>query len=469
MKFFPFLSQSQRSHETIMRTELLGQEQNIVRIKLEIEADEFRKALNKALNELSQQVSIPGFRKGHAPRNVLEMRFGRDAVNNEALDKIMHEELSQIIEDYELDVIETPSVTVTEKIEDNKPVICEMVFEVRPEVELPELEGLEIEKVTGEVTDEAVSRLEKQIRIQLAEVKPADRPVQDEDLVDVELTIRTINPDGSETEDQPKPASSNEKISLADTTIRSQVRDALIGKNKGEEACAVFDVEPGHSERTLAGKHVRYKMIITGISEYILPELSEEFYKNVFGPDTDIKDYEGFRARLREDLKKQLAEETKTDLQNRAVELVVNLSKVELPENLIARQEQAMRREDAAWAEKNEVSLNEAYGLDTEEGRKGYETLLHDRAVAAVKNVLVMDAAARKYEIKVEQSDLEAEFERRAEQLNVSKAFVAKYFYENRNQLERLIDEIRYDKITDAMIARMKVKEVSELSQPQGA
>ena len=450
-----------------MRTELLGQEKNIVRIKLEIEASEFTKALNKTLTELSQKVSIPGFRKGHIKRSVLEMRFGRDAIYNEALDKIMPDQIKQMIDDYELDPLDSPEFKLDAKIEEGKDVTGELVFEVRPEVELPEVDSMEIEKVISTVNDEAVDKLAKRVQIQLADIKPIDRPIQDGDLADIELTIRTINEDGSETADQPKPEATHEKINLADETIRPQVREALIGKSKGEEVSAVFDVELGHSDRALAGKRVRYNMKIEGVSEYVLPEMNEEFYKNVFGQDTDIKDNEAFRARLRRDLEAEVAETSRTDLQSRAVEMVMNASKVEIPDNLIERQAHSMRHDDEHWAKDNNVSLEEAYGLDTEEGRKGYDKLLHDRAESAVKNVLVMDAAAKKYDVHLEQEDLDAEFERRAKQLNVSKGFVAKFFYENRQQLDRLVDELRWGKIADALISHMTVKEVSELTQPQ--
>lgn len=450
-----------------MRTELLGQEKNIVRIKLEIEASEFTKALNKALSELSQQVNIPGFRKGHVKRSVLEMRFGRDAIYNEALDKIMPDQIKQIVDDYELDLLDTPEFKLDSKIEEGKPVTGELVFEVRPEVTLPEIDGMEIEKVVSEVNDEAVDKLAKRIRIQLADIKPVDRPIQDGDVVDIELAIRTLNDDGTETQDQPKPDTTHEKINLADETIRVQVREALIGKSKGEEAEAVFDVEEGHSDRTLAGKHVRYKMKVEDVSEYVLPEVNEEFYKNVFGGDTEIKDEAAFRSRLHDDLVKQVAEDSASALQSRAVDLIVSKSTVEIPDNLIERQAHALRHDDEDWAKKNDVNLTEAYALDTEEGKAGYEKLLRDRAASSVKNVLVMDAAAKKFDVHVEQEDLDAEFERRAKQLNVSKGFLAKYFYENRAQLDRLVDEIRWGKIADAIISHMNVKEVKELSQPQ--
>ena len=450
-----------------MRTELLGQEKNIVRIKIEIEASEFTKALNKTLSELSQQVNIPGFRKGHVKRSVLELRYGREAIYNEALDKIIPDQIKQAVEDYDLDLLEQPELKLDAAIEEGKPVTGELVFEVRPEVTLPEIDGMEIEKPINDVNDEAIDKLAKRIQVQLADIKETDRPIQDGDLVDIELAIVALNDDGTESAEQPKPGISHEKINLADETIRVQVRTALIGKSKGDEVTATFDVEAGHADRALAGKHVSYRMKVETVSEYILPEINEDFYKKVFGEDTDIKDNEAFRARLKKDLEAEVAETSRTDLQSRAVEMVVNASTVEVPDSLIERQAHALRHDDEDWARSNNISLNEAYALDTEEGRTGYEKLLRDRAEAAVRNVLVMDAAAKKFDVHLEQEDLEAEFQRRADQLNVSKAFVAKFFYENRPQLDRLVDELRWGKIADAIIAHMTVKEVAELSQPQ--
>ena len=450
-----------------MRTDLLGQEKNIIKIKAEIEASEFTKALNRTINELAQQGNFPGFRKGHAPRRIIEMRFGREALYNEAIEKIMSAELQQVITDYELEPIETPTLNVTEKIEEGKPVICELTFEVRPEVTLPEIDGMEIEKVVTEVTDADVDRLSKRIQIQLSEIKEAERPIKDGDLVDVDLTIRVLNPDGSEAEEQPKPVTTREKINLADETIRAEVRTALTGKSKGEEVSAEFDVEEGHADRALAGKHVSYRMKIDTVSEYILPEINEKFFHDVFGENTDIKDEAAYRERLRQDITAEVAQENQSDLYNRAVDLVASKATLELPDKFIERQIASMRREDSDWAKSNGIDMDTAFGVGTEEGCKGYEALLRNRAEVAVRNVLVMDKLAEKYDIHIEQEDLEKEFDRRAEELHVSKGFVAKYFYENKNQLDRLTDQLRWDKTVEAMLSHMAVKEVKELSKPE--
>ena len=448
-----------------MKTELLGQEKNIVKIKLDIEAAEFTKALNKTLNELSQQVNVPGFRKGKTPRNILEMRFGKEAIYNEALEKIIPEQIRQIVEDYDLDILDTPTLDVKEQIKEGQPVACELTFEVRPEIELPDIDNLEIEKVVTEVNDDGVDQLEKRIKISLSEVKTADRAIQDGDLVDVDLTVKVLNPDGSEAEDQPRKESTKEKINLSDTTIRKEVRDALIGKNKGEEVFTEFSVEEKHQDRELAGKKVSYKMKVEEISEYVLPEVNEEFYKNVFGGNTEIKDYDTFRARLKDDIIKEVTAENQNDLEERAVDMVAKNSKLEVPENLVNRQMRTLRKNDEDWAKDNGITLTQAYALDTEEGRKGYENLLHERAEIAVRNVLVMDELAKKFDIHLERADLDEEFERRAAQFNVTKGAVAKIFYENEDRLDSLRGQLRWNKIVKVLLEHMKIKEVKELSE----
>ena len=448
-----------------MRTELLGQEKNIVKIKLEIEPEEFSKAINSAINDLSRQVNIPGFRKGKIPRNILEMRFGVNAIYEEALEKIMPKNINQIIDDYDLDPLDAPKMNVEGGIKEGVTLNCTLTFEVKPEVELPDIDNLEIEKVIAKVTDESVAELEKRVRVQFAKVNPAEHEVREDNLVDVELTVRVLNPDGSEAQEQPRSGSTHEKINLADQTVRPAVRDALNGKSKGDTVEAVFDVEEAHADKQLAGKKVKYIMKVEGVSEYELPEINEEFFKKVFGDETEIKNLDDYRERLRKDILEEVTQTTNADVHNRALEKVVNLSKMELPENIVIRQRAIMRAEDEEWAKNNGVAYDVAFGLDSEDGRKGYESLLHSRAETAVKNAFVVDAVAKKYNIRLESSDIEKEFEEQSKKYGVSKAVIANYFTKNKKDFERFTDELRFNKIVDVMLSHMKIKEVETLSE----
>ncbi len=450
-----------------MRTELVGQEKNIVTLKLEFDPDEFAKALKKTLGELAKQVNIPGFRKGHAPRNVLEMRFGREALYNETLEKLVPENLRQIIDDYDLEPLETPELRVSEEIKEDQVVKCELIFEVRPEIELPEIENLEIEKVITSVSDSDVDKLINRILIQNSQVQPVERAIQDGDLVDVELTIRVLNDDGSDAEDekQIRKAPTKEKISLSDDTVRAQVRAALIGHGKNDTVEAVFDVEEGHPDTELAGKKLKYIMKIENVSEYVKPELNADFYKKLFNDDTITTD-EAFRTRLHNDIFDELSEQHENDIRNRAIAMVSEQAKLEIPEKLILRQIQAMRRDDQEWAKQSNVDLNTAYGLNTKEGREGYAKLLRTRAESSVRDVLVMDEVAKKYDVQVESEDLTEEFKKRAKRFRMTEPEIANFYYKNKEQLNRLMDELRYEKVADTLVKNMKIKEVSELSVP---
>ena len=207
-------------------------------------------------------------------------------------------------------------------------------------------------------------------------------------------------------------------------------------------------------------------MKIEGVSEFVKPELNQEFYKKLFGNDTDILTDEAFRTRLHNDIFDELSEQHENDIRNRAIALVSENSKLEIPEKLINRQIQAMRKDDENWAKSNNVSLNDTYALNTKEGREGYSKLLRTRAEASVRDVLVMDEAAKKYDIQVENEDLEEELKKRAKRYRLDFQAVANYFYKNKEQLDRLMDEIRYQKVADALVSDMKIKEVTELSKP---
>ena len=206
-------------------------------------------------------------------------------------------------------------------------------------------------------------------------------------------------------------------------------------------------------------------MKIEGVSEYEMPEVNEEFFKKVFGDDTTIKTADDYRERLRQDILDEVTRTSDADVHSRALEMVANLSKIELPENIVIRQRARMRAEDEAWAKDNGVAYDVAFGLDSEEGRKGYESLLHSRAEKAVKDAFVIEAVGKKYGVRLESSDIEKAFEDQSKKYGVSKGMIANYFTKNKQDFERFTDDLRLEKIVDVMLSHMKIKEVETLSE----
>ncbi|MBR1601951.1 MAG: trigger factor [Synergistaceae bacterium] len=443
-----------------MKTELLGQEKNVVKIKLELTPEEFADGLNKAIKQLSQEVKIPGFRKGHAPRKVLEMRFGRDALYNEALDKILPDNIKQITEDYELETIDTPEVKV-EAIHEGETVTCEISFEVMPEVELPEIESFEVERLKSNVPDEALEDLIWNIRRRFAEKNPVERAVQADDIVNVEFTIQV---QGEDTEIGPN----DNQIDLADKSVRKEVAEALTDHAAGETVETDFDIEPNHVEKRIAGKRVHYIMGIKQVFECVMPEINEELFKKYFGADTDINTEEAFRAKLSEGLKSQMEHECAEDAENRAMDRVIKESKLELPDKLVMREMQAIRAADEREAKgRYNLELKDYLGDGTPDWERGYNVVLRSRAQGVVRYSLVVNAIAKKYDINVEQEDIDAELENRAALYGLDKKMLISYYYQNQNELNGLISSVLSNKVLKSVMNIVKVKEVDELTPVQ--
>lgn len=172
------------------------QENNVVSIKVEFEASEFAKGVEKAIKDLSSKVAIAGFRKGHVPRKILEMRFGKQAIYAETIEEMLPEAIEQIVKDYDLDLIDEPDVTI-EKMEEGSPVDIRLAFEVTPEIVLPELPSIKVHRPVASVADDIVSGTVEDIRLQNATHSLVEGlPVAENHVVDIEYHTAVLTNEG---------------------------------------------------------------------------------------------------------------------------------------------------------------------------------------------------------------------------------------------------------------------------------
>jgi len=444
-----------------MKTELLGQEKNVVRVKVEFEAAEFSKGLAEALGEISRNTNIPGFRKGRAPRRVIEMRIGRQTLYNEALEKILPGALQQVVEDYDLETISDPSIHIDD-IHEGEPVTCELTLEVMPETELPALEEIEVERLNSKVTDDMVNALVLDIRKRHSRLEPVERPAGKEDVVAVNFVTRVLDDAPSE-EGEPQ----KDEIDLSDEDIRDEVRSALMGRAAGETAEMEFDVEPDYRYGSVAGKRVHYTMTLETVNARILPDLDAAFFKSLFGEDTEIATEEAFRRKIGDDLLTRMKRENEADAASRAVDEVSRRSRVEVPESLVERQAELLKKRDDEDARRHfNMGMKELLNLKGEEETR-YEGIIRSRAVEIVRNMLVLDAIGKKYDVEVSKDDFEAEVDRRAAIYGIDRNRLLGLFHKDRKFMAGVVDDLRYSKITDLLMTLVKVRDVDELSDPQ--
>ncbi|MDR1731018.1 MAG: trigger factor [Synergistaceae bacterium] len=441
-----------------MKTELLGQEKNVVRIKVDFEAEEFSSNLNETIQEIAQKTNIPGFRKGHTPRRVIEMRFGRENLYGEAFQKLISNAVEQVVGDYDLDTIAAPSLSMEDTIQEGKPLSCELTFEVTPEVALPELGEIEVEKLIPKVTDEMVDVMVQNLRREHSVLSPATRPAQEKDVLSVKYVTEVSGPEG-------EPVKSDEQkgdVDLAESTIRPDVRNALLGKSAGETAEVEFNVEEAHEDKTVAGKKVHYFFTVEEVKERVLPEMAPEFYKKALG--TDIESEEAFREELKKRLLARIDADNTSQATMTAVDRIVEKSSLEVPETLVKRQIEFQKERDAADAKKR-------YGQELSEVLKNnsvnpedYERNLRATAENIVRRSLVLDEIGKKFDVEVQKTELDGEIDRRAELYGVEPTKLRAIFYKNRETVGRVVEDIRYGKITKIIMENVKVRDVEQLS-----
>ncbi len=448
-----------------MKTELSGQEKNIVKIKVEFEAEEFMQKFNSTFNELSKQVNIPGFRKGHAPRKVIEMRLGRETIYNETLEKMLPDAVEQVIDDYGLDVVNDPAISV-ESIKEGEPVTCLLTFEVMPQVELPVLEEIEVEKIVPSVTDKHIDDLAQKFRDENTRLEPVERPAGNEDVVSVKFSTYIMGEEGLPSE----PQSSN--IGLFDESVRLEVREALIGKSVGETTETEFDVEADYQDSRVAGKRVRYSMTVEAVNMRIMPEMDAEFFKKVMtfiDDKSETYTEEAFRESLRNIIVRRMEAESHSHALYNAVAKVTELAVVDVPDAFIDRQSAHMKKREADEAKRRYAKEFSEILAESSITEEQYDQDIRRQAEAMVRRTLVLDAVGKKYEVIVEKEEFEAEVRNRASHLGMDAGELAKILQKNESAMSQILDDVRYSKIRELVLRTVKVKEVENLSEPESS
>ncbi|MDR1648911.1 MAG: trigger factor [Synergistaceae bacterium] len=438
-----------------MKTELLGQEKNIVKIKLEFEAEEFASSLDRTVQEFAQKANVPGFRKGHISRKILEMRLGKESLYAEAFEKMLPKAIEQIEGDYDLETIDTPSLNVDfGSIQEGQPLACELTFEVAPAISLPEIEEIEVERQRcPEVEDEILDGMIAKYRGDCSTLVPVDRAAADGDVVFVSHVAQVF---GDEGEQLAVEEAQDSDIDLQET-LRSEIREALLGKKKGDEAEAEFEVEADHENAAIAGKRFRYTFIVKEVQERILPEMGPEFYRKVMGAELETED------EFREELKRRFIEFMTNDIQTRlvdaAVKEVVSKSELEVPDTLVKREMEHQRKHDISEAEERFKLSMEEYLHRSSISPATYEQNLRESAEKRVRNTLVLEEVGSKFGVTVEMDELAAEIARLAVVYNIELARMKAILHKDENRVAQMVKELRYNKIARLIAEKVKVKD----------
>ena len=354
---------------------------NKVKLSFDIDAAKFDEAMGKAYIKVRGQVAIPGFRKGHAPRKMIENMYGEGVFYDEAFELIFDEVYGPAIDENKLEVVDRPQVDIQQiGTGKNLQFTCE-VF-VKPDVTLGEYKGVEVKKEHTLVTEDDVNaEIEKERNKQAAEVSVDDRAVAEGD---------TVNLDYSGSVDGVKFAggtAEGQTLKIGSHTFIPGFEEQMVGMNIGEEKDLNVTFPTEYHAPDLAGKEAVFHVKVNSITETQLPALDDDFAKDISEFDT----LDAYKADVRAKLEAQAAERDNNAFTNAVIEKVMANATVEIPDAMVERQIDSMVRNFEARLAQQGLKLAD-FMKYTGQDEKSFRNQYRDQAEKSVRANLVLEA-----------------------------------------------------------------------------
>lgn len=294
-------------------------------LTIEVDPERLERSIDQAYRRVVPRVRIPGFRPGKAPRRVVERHLGREALLQEALDRLVPEVVEEAIKAQALEMVASPDLEITSL----EPVVIKATVPVRPTVDLGDYRALRVEPEPVEVDEAEVERTLESLRRRYADIEPVERPVQDGDRVRLDITGEVEGRTVLRQEDVEVSARAE------DLTSAPGVYERLLGMSKGEEAEFEAVLPEDYARRELAGKPIRYRLRVLEVKAERLPELNDDFARQVGEGFASVA---ALRERIRADLRARAEEEARHRLAEKAVEALVQQAHLEFPPQLVERE-----------------------------------------------------------------------------------------------------------------------------------
>lgn len=379
-------------------------EKNMAKLTIEVGADEFDKAVDKAYQKQKNKISIPGFRKGKAPRQIIEKMYGREIFFEEAANIVIPDAYDKALEECEEDIVSSPRIEVTQ-IEAGKPFVFTASVALKPEVKLGKYKGVKVNKIDTAVTDEEVdAQLERERENNARNITVEDRPVKDGDMttLDFEGFVDGVAFEGGKGENYP--------LTIGSGAFIPGFEEQLVGAKIGEETEVKVTFPEDYQAEHLQGKDAVFKCTVREIREKELPELNDEFA-------SDVSEFETL-AEYREDVKKNLEEQkikdAKREKEDAAVKAVVEASEMEIPEAMIETQQRQMVDEFAQRITMQGIPMEQYFQM-TGASYQQMVDQVKPQAEERIRARLVLEAVAKAEKLDATEEEYEEELKTMAE------------------------------------------------------
>lgn len=387
-------------------------EKNMAKLTIETAVEEFEKAIEKAYQKQKSKISIPGFRKGKVPRQMVERMYGKEVFFEEAANILIPDAYDKALDECEEEIVSSPTIEVTQ-IEAGKPFVFTATVALKPEVKLGKYKGVKIDKIETEVTDEEVdAQLERERENNARNITVEDRPVEDGDMttLDFEGFVDGEAFDGGKGENYP--------LTIGSGAFIPGFEEQLVGAKIGEETEVKVTFPEDYQAEHLQGKEAVFKCTVKEIRKKELPELNDEFASDVSEFDTLAE----YRADVRKNLEEQKAKDAKREREDAAVKAAVEASEMEIPEAMLETQQKQMVDEFAQRITMQGISMDQYLQLTGSNYQQMVEQV-KPQAEERVRSRLVLEAVAKAENLEATEEDYEEELKTMADvyQMEVDK------------------------------------------------
>ena len=409
-------------------------EGNKVELKVEIEAERVNEALEQAYKKVVKDIDISGFRKGKVPRKVLEARYGKEVLHKDALDILIPEGYREALDETGIEPIDQPDIEDFH-IEEDEPASFTAIVEVKPEVELGEYTDLGVEKESAEVTEEEIEEEIERVRNQHSQLVASDKEVvEDGDFVIIDFEGKK---DG-----EPFPGGSAEEYSLeiGSNTFIPGFEEQLIGAQVGDELELNITFPEDYNAEDLAGEDVIFDVEIKEIKEKQLPELDDEFAKEV----SDYETFEEYKESIKERLQKSKEDRTQREYENKLIEKASQNAEVDVPEKMVEDELNTMFQNFTQSVSQQGMEVQDYLDyMGTDE--EGWKEQNKEAAENRTRSNLVLEAIAEKEGIEISEEEIEEQIQEIAES-NDQDPEQIKAFLQMQGQLDGLKDGLKMQK-----------------------
>lgn len=410
------------------------------KLHIQVPPDAIAVEMKKALADVAKKATIPGFRPGKAPKNVVERHYEAE-IQSEVMNRIISDSYLQALKAHDLSPVEMPNITNISPLEKNAPLNFSAVVEVRPKFELGAYEGMEVKETPVAASDDELNQTVDRLREMYAQLEVVEGQPLAKDhtaIIDFEGFREGKSIEGAKAQDH--------LLHLGTGSLIPGFEEQITGMNKGETREISVQFPGDYSNKDLAGKDAKFTVTLKEVKKKVMPELNDEFAKDI----GDHKTVDELKARIKEDIEIRKKNELVSAQREALLSTLIEAHTFEVPEGMVDREINSMARQQVTRMARQGIDVQKVF--DAAKFRQEHR----DIAVKRVKGTLILDAIADKEKIEVSDAEVNGALAAMARSANQKLEAVKQYYESQEGGMDNLRASLVEEKTLSLLLSKAK-------------